>query len=134
MKKTHIIALVIIALSIGVIISMVSESSSYEDFATAQSYPDQEFYVVGKLAENKPLQYNPEKNPNRFTFYLKDKEGEVKKVIYDGAKPRDFERSEEIVLVGEMENNSFHASKLLMKCPSKYKKKKVVASKDKVQR
>jgi cytochrome c-type biogenesis protein CcmE len=133
MKKTHLIALIAIALSIGVIISMVSESSSYQDFETARQYKGQEFYVVGDLVEDKPLTYNPEENPNHFSFYMEDKNGEVHKVVYNGAKPQDFERSEEIVLVGAMENGTFQARKLLLKCPSKYKEKEVAPDKTKAE-
>ena len=46
--------------------------------------------------------------------------GEEKKVIFNGTKPRDFERSEQIVLTGKIEGEEFKASKILMKCPSKY--------------
>ena len=41
-------------------------------------------------------------------------------VEYNGAKPRDIERSEKIVITGRMEGEVFKASKILMKCPSKY--------------
>jgi cytochrome c-type biogenesis protein CcmE len=40
--------------------------------------------------------------------------------VLNGAKPQDFERSEKLVLIGKMENDTFYASKILMKCPSKY--------------
>jgi cytochrome c-type biogenesis protein CcmE len=42
------------------------------------------------------------------------------KVIYNGAKPQDFEMSEQIVVTGRAENGVFKADKILMKCPSKY--------------
>ena len=43
-----------------------------------------------------------------------------RKVIFLGSKPQDFERSEQIVLTGKMKGDEFLASKILMKCPSKY--------------
>jgi cytochrome c-type biogenesis protein CcmE len=46
-------------------------------------------------------------------------------VVYKSTKPEDFERSDQIVLVGKMENNEFHASSIQMKCPSKYKQDKI---------
>jgi cytochrome c-type biogenesis protein CcmE len=46
-------------------------------------------------------------------------------VVFNGSKPQDFERSEQIVLTGKMIGNEFHASKILMKCPSKYTKDEV---------
>ncbi|MFN5363918.1 MAG: cytochrome c maturation protein CcmE [Bacteroidota bacterium] len=41
------------------------------------------------------------------------------------AKPQDFERSESIVLTGEMSGDVFQASEMLLKCPSKYKDQEV---------
>ena len=41
-------------------------------------------------------------------------------VIYDGAKPGNFEQATEVVCVGKYENGSFYAKEILVKCPSKY--------------
>ena len=41
-------------------------------------------------------------------------------MIYHEPKPRDIEQSEEITLEGKMIKGEFHATHLLMKCPSKY--------------
>jgi cytochrome c-type biogenesis protein CcmE len=43
-----------------------------------------------------------------------------KKVILHKSKPQDFEHAEQIVIIGKMKNGEFHASDILMKCPSKY--------------
>jgi cytochrome c-type biogenesis protein CcmE len=51
---------------------------------------------------------------------MKDKEGGEQKVIFKGAQPQDFRRSEQLVLTGKMKENVFYASNILMKCPSKY--------------
>lgn len=120
MKKTHIVALVLICVSIGVIISMTGDYSRYETFATAHAAEGKEFHIVGELARQEEMHYNPEQDPNYFSFYLLDKSGEERKVVFQGAKPQDFERSEQIVLTGKMAGDEFHASKILMKCPSKY--------------
>ena len=37
--------------------------------------------------------------------------------FFDGA---DFQKSEQIVLIGKMQGDAFHANDILMKCPSKY--------------
>lgn len=78
--------------------------------------------VVGNLSLMDPIEYNPEDNPNYFSFYLVDQAGLKKKVILNKPKPRDFERSEQIVVTGKMnEQDNFSASEILLKCPSKYK-------------
>ena len=120
MKKTHIIALVFIAVSIAIIVSMTGDYSRYETFASAAASPAKDFHIVGELVADEEMFYDPEEDPNYFSFYLKDKAGLQRKVIFNGAKPQDFERSEQIVLTGGMDGDVFMASKILMKCPSKY--------------
>lgn len=120
MKKTHIILIVIIALAIGAILSTFASSSTYASFNEALNEPEREFHVVGQLSKEKPLEYNPEANANLFTFYLIDRDGKEKLVKFNGTKPQDFERSEQIVVSGKMKNDAFYADKILMKCPSKY--------------
>ena len=51
---------------------------------------------------------------------MTDSKGIRKQVLYNGTKPQDFERAEQIVVIGRMEGETFHASQILMKCPSKY--------------
>jgi cytochrome c-type biogenesis protein CcmE len=77
------------------------------------------------LAKDKEMYYNPEKDPNYFSFYMKDEEGVEKKVILKSAKPQDFEKSESIVLTGSMAGDEFVATDMLMKCPSKYKDEEI---------
>lgn len=121
MKRSNIILLVVIAVAVAVIFSMVGDFSTYETFSTAMTKQGKEFHVIGLLEEEKPMVYNPQENANFFSFYLKDKSGEVSKVIYKGSKPTDFEKSEQIVLTGSMgADGVFNCSHILMKCPSKY--------------
>lgn len=120
MKKIHIILIVIIAVAIGAIISTISDSSTYANFNMAELNPNKEFHVVGMLNKEKEMSYDPHANANMFTFYMMDNDGKEKKVIFNGTKPQDFERSEQIVITGKYTGEEFIASKILMKCPSKY--------------
>lgn len=120
MKKSHIIGIIVIALAIAAILTTVADSSTYASFTEAQASPDSEFHVVGKLSKDKPLEYNPEVNVNLFAFYMVDNNGTERKVLFNGTKPQDFERSEQIVITGQCSDKEFKASKILMKCPSKY--------------
>lgn len=120
MKKTHILAILVIAVAIGVIISTVSDAATYADFATAQQYPGKEFQVVGQLNKEKQIHYAPEEDVNRFSFFMVDNNGLEYKVVFKGTKPQDFERSEQVVITGSLEGEAFYADKILMKCPSKY--------------
>jgi cytochrome c-type biogenesis protein CcmE len=77
------------------------------------------------------MDYNPEKDPNYFSFFIKDSKGMEKKVILFAAKPQDFELSEQIVVTGQMKGEVFYASDLLMKCPSKYKDEEIYIKSEK---
>lgn len=119
MKKSSIAGILIIALAIGIIISTYADSSTYGSFKDAKESTS-ELHVVGQLNKEKELFYDPKQDANYFAFYMRDNEGRESKVVFNGSKPQDFERSEQIVLTGKMVGNEFHASKILMKCPSKY--------------
>ena len=122
MKKSNLVALVAIAIALAAILSMVGDFSSYETFTTAEEKPGKEFQIIAKLdtVEHK-MMYDPIKDANHFTFYAKDEAGQLKKVVFNGTKPQDFERSEKLTMTGSMQNGEFKCSKILMKCPSKYK-------------
>ena len=124
MKKSSIFGIVVIAIAIAVIIATYGSASSYGSFADARS-TSSEIHVIGHLDKSKQLYYDAHKDANYFSFFMKDKKGNESKVVFDGTKPEDFERSEQIVLVGKMENNEFHATHIQMKCPSKYKNDKI---------
>ena len=124
MKKSAIIGIVIIAVAIGVIVSTYADSSTYGSFTDAEK-TSAELHVVGKLDLSKAMVYNPQQDANYFSFYVKDNQGKECKIVFNGTKPQDFEKSEQIVLTGKMVQGEFQASKILMKCPSKYNKDQV---------
>jgi len=120
MKKSHIIGIITIAIAIGAILTTLGNTSTYADFKEASDNPSSEYHVVGKWNSKKGTEYLPKKDANIFTFYMTDNKGKEKKVVLHDSKPQDFEHAEQIVLIGKMHNDEFHASKILMKCPSKY--------------
>jgi cytochrome c-type biogenesis protein CcmE len=137
MKLSHIFAIVLIALAIGIIISVSGDASTYVSFKEAYQMAsednDDKVHVVGKLTKSPKgeivgMEYQPLQDPNLFTFIMKDNNNEEHKVIYFHPKPQDFEKSEQIVVVGSVKNNVFVADNILMKCPSKYEEKEVKAS------
>jgi cytochrome c-type biogenesis protein CcmE len=125
MKRTHIILLVLVAAAVTVIVSMFGDFSTYETFASASKEPGKQYHVIGFLDKTKPFEYNPQTDPNHCAFYVKDKAGNINKVIFNGAKPTDIEKSEQIVMTGAMQGEAFHCNKIQMKCPSKYKNDQV---------
>ena len=124
MKKTHIFILVFVVAAIGVIMSLFANTSTYTDFSAAIENPGKEFHVIGKLVKEKPIVYDTKVDANKFTFFMTDQKGVERQVTYKSAKPQDFDKSEQVVVIGKMENNEFLASSLLLKCPSKYNEEK----------
>ena len=133
MKKSSIILIVIIAIAIAMIVVIYTDSSTYSTFTEARAAKT-ELYVVGVLNKEKELHYDPVKDANHFSFFMFDNDGTECQVVFKGSKPQDIERSEQIVLTGKMEGDTFHASKILMKCPSKYNQNEVEVSEDAVQK
>lgn len=120
MKKTHIVLIIVIAVAVGAIISSIADASTYAQFAVAAQNPTEEYQVVGQLNKEKEIHYAPNENANLFSFYMIDNDGIEEKVYFQGAKPQDFERSDQVVVTGKYKDGAFHADKILMKCPSKY--------------
>lgn len=120
MKKTHILAILIVAAAVGILISASSDVTTYANFSQA-SKSGEKVKLIGQLVKDQPVEYNPEKDPNFLAFQLRDEKGEVRRVVLRASKPQDFERSEQIVLTGAMKGETFEASDMLLKCPSKYK-------------
>jgi cytochrome c-type biogenesis protein CcmE len=57
---------------------------------------------------------------NIFKFTLQDEQGRKIDVVYDGAKPGNFDQAIEVVCQGQFKDGKFHAKNILVKCPSKY--------------
>jgi cytochrome c-type biogenesis protein CcmE len=124
MKKTHIISFAVIAVAVGILISASKDVTTYANFSQASQSGDR-VKLIGQLVKDRPVEYNPEKDADFLSFWLRDDAGEVRLVELHAAKPQDFERSESIVLTGEMRDDRFAASEMLLKCPSKYKDQEV---------
>ncbi|MDP4291219.1 MAG: cytochrome c maturation protein CcmE [Bacteroidota bacterium] len=125
MNQRHIVAVIVIIIAIGVVISTLVNSSTYADFSTAQKHSGSECQIIGMLNRHKPIGYNAMEKVNRFSFFMKDKEGSEMKVIYNGSKPQDFEKCDQVVISGYATDSVFYAKTLLLKCPSKYNDKKI---------
>ncbi len=120
MKKSHIILLLLVIASIGIVFYSLQNSETYANFTEAEANPEKIYHVVGHLNREKEMSYNPYMDANVFTFYLKDQQGIERKVLLHKSKPQDFDKSEQIVVIGKANNGIFEAKDILTKCPSKY--------------
>ncbi len=128
MKKTHIIALIVIAAAVGILITMLGNFSTYSNFTEAAKTTGRTHTVIGHYVPG-TAQYDPKVNANSFSFVMKDENGVERKVISNTEKPQDFERSEQIQIKGHIEGNAFIATSMQLKCPSKYQDQAIQNSK-----
>lgn len=131
MKKSHIIVLVVIAAAIAIIVSTAGDASTYVDFEQAMSMStagnSKEIHVVGELkkdAQGNIVGIEEGADHVSFSFLMVDDKGREQKVYYNEPMPSDFTRSEKVVVIGSYVANDFRASKILLKCPSKYQDEK----------
>jgi len=134
MKKSHILAIVVIAVAIGIIISTAGDASTYVNFNQAYEMAatgnTTSIHVVGQLKKDGSGHVIGLKNaPDNlsFSFVLVDDNGKEQSVFYNEPMPPDFTRSENVVVIGGYQGNNFVANKILLKCPSKYQEEGVTA-------
>ncbi len=121
MKKTYLIALIMVIVATVIVVNAgIGQTAPYANFTTAAEKGGT-VTLVGSLVKDKPMVFDPMKDPNKFTFFLEDHDGAEREVILLKGKPQDFEMSESIVLTGRMEGETFIAKDVQLKCPSKYK-------------
>ena len=120
MKKTYILALVMVIVATALVLTAGGEVAPYANFEKATE-TGESVKLVGSLVKDKPMVFEPLKDPNKFSFFLEDQEGNEREVILLKGKPQDFEMSESIVLTGRMDGDVFIAKDIQLKCPSKYK-------------
>ena len=87
-----------------------------------------EIHVVGELkkdASGQIVGIVEGEDRVSFSFVMVDDKGKEQKVTYNQPIPSDFTKSEKVVVIGSYDEDVFKASKILLKCPSKYQEEKV---------
>lgn len=134
MKKSHILAIVVIAVAIAIIMATAGDASTYVNFnqayEMAETGNNQSIHVVGQLKKDINGQVIGLENSSdnlSFSFIMIDENGKEQNVFYNEPMPPDFIRSENVVVIGGYQGDHFVANKILLKCPSKYQEQKVNA-------
>ena len=96
MKPRVIILLIMLAVAIAAIMSTYSGAEKSSTFVEADANPNETYHITGFLIKDKPMEYDPRIDPNYFSFYLKDKNGDIRKVVSTNPKQQDFERAETV--------------------------------------
>jgi cytochrome c-type biogenesis protein CcmE len=123
MKKRYLIGVAILAIVVAYLIYLSFGSSvSYyvtvsEFFARGTELYDTDVRVAGRIMDSS-VDWNSEELKLTFTI---TEGGETMMVIYQGAKPSGFKAGSNILVEGRYHSDGiFHASQLILKCPSKY--------------
>ena len=118
MSKKILLPLLIVLFAAYAGLTLSASVTPYVSIAEAEASTST-VQVKGLLYEN----FAPVQVDNEFRFVLKDEEnGQTMPVKYAGLKPDRFDEAYHIVAIGKYDgaDGSFHANKLLIKCPSKY--------------
>ncbi len=117
-----------IRLMLGVFIAVImigyafmSNSSPYVTIEEAKKLKGNNLHLAGDLVDGS-FEHIPSKKV--MTFFLKDMESNIIRVIYTGEQPANISKVSKVVAVGVMRKDHFLAHKLLIKCPSKYESEK----------
>jgi cytochrome c-type biogenesis protein CcmE len=121
MKKRNLLGILIIIVFVVVGFFAFKDSKiEYTTFDTA-GQNHKICQVKGSWIKDKQSGFDPA--TNQFTFYMKDENNTVMKVVLDGSKPNNFDLAENVVAKGKVTDGYFHAKEVLTKCPSKYEGK-----------
>ncbi len=115
--KIIIAAIVVAAALIFGAMSFLETNVEYTDFHSAMD-SHKKVQVKGEWVRDKESSFNAA--TTQFSFFMKDDNGQEVKVVFDGAKPNNFELANAVVVKGKYQDGYFHASDILTKCPSKY--------------
>ncbi len=72
--------------------------SMYVSFNQASSQNGDNVHVVGTWDQEKPSGFSYD--TKTFTFFMKDKSGDIRKVVYSNPKPNNFDDAKNIVVIG----------------------------------
>ena len=120
-KKIAIFVVALVLLVVAIFSLSDDILSPYVPIAEAKTEAGKLVQIIGKLDKTKPVTHT-EKD---FLFSIMDDANSKVDIVYNGVKPQNFERADQIVCIGKYNSSSqqFIASKLLVKCPSKYERK-----------
>ena len=116
MKLKYILGGFIIVCLVVVIVKSMPKSD-YADFASAKE-TGKTVQILGSVIKSNKYIYKPEQN--NMIFEMKDEKNNIALVNYSGIYPNNFDIAPMVVIKGKFVGNTFKASDILTKCPSKY--------------
>ena len=117
MKAKYIIGIIlIICFFVFGALSFKKSLTPYVSFKEAKSSGNV-VQIIGEV-DLQNAQYDTAFQKLRFP--LVDPERETLHIVYDKAKPANFEQATNVVVIGKYQDGEFVADQILVKCPSKY--------------
>ncbi|HOI30461.1 MAG TPA: cytochrome c maturation protein CcmE [Melioribacteraceae bacterium] len=124
MKNKYMFGGFIIVVFLGVMIYLFTQTNvAYENSFAKVMETEKTVKATGSWLKER--NYEVDKQNGIFSFYMKDDQGKIMRVIYNGTIPNNFESSTSVVVTGKYQNGVFHATDILTKCPSKYQEQPV---------
>lgn len=124
MKNKYMFGGAIIVVFLGVMIYLFTQTNvTYESSFSRVMQSQKTVKATGSWVKER--NYVIDKQNNLFSFYMKDDQGSMMKVVYQGTIPNNFESSTSVVVTGKYNNGVFQATDILTKCPSKYQEQPV---------
>lgn len=130
-RSKMIVALAVVVCVIGVLVrTAVTHASTYyvtvNEFFQEPASQQQAVTTVSGEILGSSINWNPTTGILKFdvedsSLTNSSNTGKTLHVVYHGAKPDDFTDNWPVIVTGQLNSNgNFLASKLLIKCPSKY--------------
>lgn len=128
MKNKYLFGGIIIVVFLGIMIYLFTQTNvQYESSFVKVMESGKTVKATGSWLKER--NYELDKQNKIFSFYMKDENGNIMKVIYHGVMPNNFETSTNIVVTGKYSDGVFHATDILTKCPSKYQEQPIQKAK-----
>jgi cytochrome c-type biogenesis protein CcmE len=117
MKPKYIIGILVVVAAI--VLASLSFGENLKQYVTIREAIDSraEVQVKGALQMDQ-IRYDMDEQV--LYFAIRDEDGTELPVVFNGSKPGNLEQARQIVAIGHFNGQHFEASKLLVKCPSKY--------------
>jgi cytochrome c-type biogenesis protein CcmE len=118
--KVILAAVILIVFIVVGFVSFMDNKIEYATFNQAKN-KKKTVEVKGVWVKDKDAKFDPA--TSTYSFFMKDDDMTEMKVVYDGAKPNNFDVADMIVAKGKVKEDVFYAKEILTKCPSKYEGK-----------
>jgi cytochrome c-type biogenesis protein CcmE len=118
MKPVQIGAAIVSVMGIGLAAgAFLLNASPYVTVAEAKATSRSSVHLAGDILKD-TMAVRPAQGFVR--FMVRDEKGETIPVVYRGAPPGNMGTATKVVAVGQVKDGTFEASKIILKCPSKY--------------